>query len=670
MDSAEQIVWKESFFKDNFNVDHCLSKYTLKSDLETLRSDLKNYGNELHQQMAEILKTETEAIVNLAEYLTNLSSKIDDLSLPISQLREEIKMLYDLIKTAQESYYVTLESIKNNNSRRNYLNLKFGIITSALYINEMIKSHQEDLFDDSIILERAVNKYSFEFNYLEAFGLAADIEEISFVGKKLTDMVNKIFLKSVKNHELDVILRCLRMYDNLGEQKEAEKTYQVNIVRPALKNVFTETYLETCNQDVNRLYAEALEFIDSKLVILLEVLKKSGELKSFNFILNSFWVEVDKLSRDGLPYITAPGNPELFQKRFKSTWNFLQKIAAKCGEENLIYTNKSFQDHIKRFNLPVYFEIRFQQIAGQFESDAIVKAGSKAYIGDNEIKCRLKITLGLWKALLRSFSNEVFINNLADQFLKLSMLLLARYLKWFDVALKEYNFFPDGGDAWEDFIINSIGDLNIIQDRIGFKSDDLELISNTIYSIMPTHTKSLLVKVFQTNTNQICNTISKLQNNLIGIKSSESLSQLQSVAAIPRLYRRTNKSAPKEASNYMVEALQPILKFHNKFKTNMKNEVQVILDTVVLNNTKQYQSLVEDVLRSVCKTEESLRRLKNRNTQISETVSDAEGSDTMSDEMKIREQIKLDVCYFVDKLNPLAMEKSRSTLNKLKTQTC
>ena len=84
----------------------------------------------------------------------------------------------------------------------------------------------------------------------------------------------------------------------------------------------------------------------------------------------------------------------------------------------------------------MYFEIRFQQIAGQFESDAIVKAGSKAYIGDNEIKCRLKITLGLWKALLRSFSNEVFINNLADQFLKLSMLLLARYLKWFDVALK------------------------------------------------------------------------------------------------------------------------------------------------------------------------------------------------------------------------------------------
>lgn len=61
--------------------------------------------------------------------------------------------------------------------------------------------------------------------------------------------------------------------------------------------------------------------------------------------------------------------------------------------------------------------------------------------------------------------------------------------------------------------------------------------------------------------------------------------------------------------------------------------------------------MVGEVLRSVCKTEESLRRLKNRNTQFSETVSeDVESSDKVSDEMKIREQIKLDVCYFIDKV--------------------
>lgn len=160
--------------------------------------------------------------------------------------------------------------------------------------------------------------------------------------------------------------------------------------------------------------------------------------------MNSFWVEVDKLSREGLPYITAPGNPELFQKRFKSTWNFLERIASKCGDDNLIQTNKSFQDHIKRFNLPVYFEIRFQQIAGQFETEAIAKPGADIYLNKNEINCTLKITLGLWKALKSTFNSEVFINNLADQFLKLGLLLLARYLKWFEVALQVINICLSG----------------------------------------------------------------------------------------------------------------------------------------------------------------------------------------------------------------------------------
>lgn len=52
----------------------------------------------------------------------------------------------------------------------------------------------------------------------------------------------------------------------------------------------------------------------------------------------------------------------------------------------------------------------------------------------------------------------------------------------------------------------------------------------------------------------------------------------------------------------------------------------------------------------MCKTEESLKRLKSRNTPVMETSLEDLESDKMSDEMKIREQIKLDVCYFVDKV--------------------
>lgn len=174
---------------------------------------------------------------------------------------------------ARDSYSHTLDAIKKNNTQRNYLNLKSGIISSALYIYELIKTHQDDLCD-SIIVERAVNKYSFEYNYLEAFQATADLNEISFVGKKLTELVNKIFLKALKHSEEDVILRCLRMYDNLGQQVEAENTYKVHIVRPALKHLFVESYLEACQQDLNQIYVEALQFIDVDMALLLDILKR------------------------------------------------------------------------------------------------------------------------------------------------------------------------------------------------------------------------------------------------------------------------------------------------------------------------------------------------------------------------------------------------------------
>lgn len=51
---------------------------------------------------------------------------------------------------------------------------------------------------------------------------------------------------------------------------------------------------------------------------------------------------------------------------------------------------------------------------------------------------------------------------------------------------------------------------------------------------------------------------------------------------------------------------------------------------------------------SVCKIEESLRRLKSKNVNPNEEASPQ--TDTMSDEMKIREQIKYDVAYFLEKV--------------------
>lgn len=144
-------------------------------------------------------------------------------------------------------------------------------------------------------------------------------------------------------------------------------------------------------------------------------------------------MEVDKQLQDNLPTITAPGNPDVFQKRFKETWKFFTAVAQKCNNLDLLRSDKTFQEHIKRFNLPVYFEIRFQQIATKLEEEIVT---CKTIYGGNSEGFKIKITAEILKAVKRCFDNDTFLVLLAGQFLKLSMLILSRYLTWLDGYIK------------------------------------------------------------------------------------------------------------------------------------------------------------------------------------------------------------------------------------------
>nr|XP_023011876.1 conserved oligomeric Golgi complex subunit 2 [Leptinotarsa decemlineata] len=663
VDFGDDSGWKESFFKDDFSVDQCLSKYTQKSDLETLRRDLKNYGVDLQQQMSEILKTETEAIVNLAEYLTNLNSKIENLSLPVSQLREEIMTLFNLIELAERSYKEMLENVKDNNIKKNNLRLKLGIISSSVYIDKMLKS-SADSFEDLIVLERVVNKYSFQRNYINELGIvSSDIEIITQnIENRLVRMVNENFLKSFKNEDSDVLTRCLRMYDNLSKQEEALEIFRTSMVLPYLEKLFTESNLERSNQNLDKIYEEVLYFMDTKMSILDNILSANPDLTSYNFTLHSFWKEFDLQSRQGLPHITAPGNPELFQKRFKSTWNVLLRIAKKCGNENLITENETFQEHLKRFNLPVYFEIRYQRIAGNFETDILVDKNEMNSM-KNELSCKFKPTVALWVAVSECFHENSYLDQLADQFLKLSMMLLSRYLWWFQTILQ--NGFEDSNTR-QTFIMDSLVDLSIVETFMAPNAHNLSDIENTVFKIVNPKMIGLIIRILKSNRKAIEAVQSILRDHLVNAKYEEISISLQNVGAIPRLYRRTNRSVPKDASSYMINAVKPIVQFHNEYQSIMQNQAQDILDSIISRVSQQYLTLVQSVLQSVCKTEESLRRLKSRTLNAGEESTPH--TDTVSDEMKIREQIKLDVAYFLDKLYPLGSTSSRGTMDVLKKE--
>ncbi|CAG9759632.1 unnamed protein product [Ceutorhynchus assimilis] len=669
MDSSDVSKWKETFFQSTFSVDQCLMQYTQTSDLETIRTDLKNYGSKLQLHMSEILKNETEAIANLAEYLTNLNSKIDDLSVPISQLKEEIRTLYELIKTATHGYEEILGNIKNNNSRQNHIYLKLGIINSSIYINSVIGTIEANPIENLLTLERIVTKYSFQKIYLDELQLRTpDIEKnLKNVEGKLVSIINNCFIKSCKEQDQDIILRCLRMYIDLQKQEEAHQTFRKHIIRPAFQVLFTEKYLEECGYDLNKIYMEVKKILEKKVELLDSVVKVNIDLNSFNFVINSFWKEFDKQSREGLPHITAPGNPELFQKRFTHTYSLLKYIAEKANNEKLI-KDDSFQSHLKRFNLPVYFEIKFQQIAGNFEGDTINITFNQIAANKNDLGFKLKPSEILWNSLTTCFNEDVYIDHLANHFVRLSMMLLCRYIKLLEKLLEDIVASDTSKEDVSNFIVDILIDLSILESLIAPSGFSTVNVGNTIFAIVNSNMWNVILKMFELNAKLILNIRNKFKNHIITSIITECISQLQNVTAIPRLYRRTNRSPPKEASSYMVEAVKPVLGFKSQFKGYLDNQFNDIVNSIILSITNQYLTLAQEVLMSVCKTEESLRRLKSRTINTSSDDSSHGTPDTMSDETKIREQIKFDVGYFCDKLNSIAMAPAKEAMQLLKTE--
>lgn len=299
---------------------------------------------------------------------------------------------------------------------------------SSVHIENFLKICQE-ASPDLLALEHIISKFSFQKYYMQVLNIITpDIQEIiTKTESRLINIVNAMFLQSFATKDINILKKCLQFYNNLDKQNIAHETLKIHIIKPYLEGVLTEKSLEQHNQNLDEIYSDILTFTENVLDPINKIIWDNPDLKSYNFMLHSFWKEFDRQSRLGLPYITAPGNPELFKKRFNSTFQMVQNIASKCGCQSLFRTDETFREHLKRFNLPVYFEIQYQKIASGFEAD-IMNDSNEIYATQNSLSCKLKSTFALYVGIRQCFHKDVYIDQLGDQFLKLSLMLLSRYL--------------------------------------------------------------------------------------------------------------------------------------------------------------------------------------------------------------------------------------------------
>ena len=285
-----------------------------------------------------------------------------------------------------------------------------------------------------------------------------------------------------------------------------------------------------------------------------------------------------------LQNITAPGNPELFQKRFNSTWNFLQAVAQSARNPKLVY-EESFQSHIKKFNLPVYFEICFQQIAGHLENEIVHSQNIEDVLIENDtlsLNFKLKLFSTFWKCMSDCFHPDIYLAPLSNQFIKLSMLLLSRLLRFVD----ELGVESKGNPLLQKYLVYCLVDIISLEHLIGAHIKDN--VQESIYKIMLQVLWPIVSTQITNHNERLLNrTIEKMKTYLIDLQVEQCVEILQQVTSIPRLYRRTNKALSNQPSNYMVEAVNILEKFNEKNTEVLRGIIISFMQSCVQNITNQ-----------------------------------------------------------------------------------
>lgn len=135
--------------------------------------------------------------------------------------------------------------------------------------------------------------------------------------------------------------------------------------------------------------------------------------------------------------------------------------------------------------------------------------------------------------------------------------------------------------------MDALHDLNLVKDFVALNVENEQDIQNTLFHIVNQNMRSVIAKTFRVNAKCITDTQNKLKDHLVHLKLQDSLGHLQQVGAIPRLYRKTNRTAPKDASQYVVEAVKPVLQFQKKFISVQPMESEDILKQIIHKMTNQ-----------------------------------------------------------------------------------
>ncbi|KAJ7400115.1 component of oligomeric golgi complex 2 [Pitangus sulphuratus] len=679
---------KDEFMKADFDVDHFVSDCRKRVQLEELREDLELYYKLLKTAMVELINKDYADFVNLSTNLVGMDKALHQLSVPLGQLREEVMSLKSCVSEGIQAVDDRMTKQEDIRRKKMCVLRLIHVIQSVEKIEKILHSQGtkelSSLEGNSPLLTgQVLERIATEFNQLQFHAVQSKgmplldkvRPRIAGITAMLQQSLEGLLLEGLQTSNVDIIRHCLRTYATIDKTRDAEALVGQVLVKPYVDEVIVEEYVQSHPNGLQAMYNRLLEFVPHHCRLLREVTggaissAKADIVPGYDFLVNSVWPEIVRGLEEKLPSLFNPGNPDVFHEKYTTSMDFVRKFERQCGSQasvKRLRSHPSYHSFNNKWNLPVYFQIRFREIAGALEealSDTLEEAPAHR----------------LWKLSLQILARySVFISEVRDQHTfafgdwvsvrPISSENTKESRKSMPVGRKESSVTLNpsedqgNGSSPESLPVSYISstqlvyvaaDLDKLQDQI---PDILDMIKPKL-EMIGVKNMSCIAGALEDSKTSLSACVPTLNNRIIQDLSESSFTYLKSALEVPRLYRRTNKEVPTKASPYVDSALKPFFRLQNEYKDTLKQPmIHQWLEGALSESTQKYYETVSDVLSSVKKMEESLKRLKQaRRTATSNPVGTNGG---MSDDNKIRLQLALDVEYFGEQIQKMGLETS------------
>uniref|UniRef100_A0A673CP93 Component of oligomeric golgi complex 2 n=1 Tax=Sphaeramia orbicularis TaxID=375764 RepID=A0A673CP93_9TELE len=520
---------------------------------------------------------------------------------------------------------------------------------------------------------------------------------IAGITSMLQQSLEGLLIEGLQTSNVDMVRHCLRTYATIDKTRDAEALVGQVLVKPYMDQVILEEAVKSSPNGLQVMYSRLLDFVPHHCRLLREVTggaissDRADTVPGYDFLVNSVWPEIIKGIEERLPYLFNPGNPDLFYERYIVSMEFVRRFERQCSSQasvKRLRVHPLYTSFHNKWNLPVYFQLRYKEIAGSLENaigDGLMAApGKKCHPSSAKVHitstlllpCTLTLCVHvLWSCLVKCWSDKVYLSPLAHRFWKLTLQLYSRYAKFLDEVRYSSRFsasstssrtsLEEGGSESGSptslstkQLVYIAADIQKLQEQIPVLSEmvrqRLEAISFTNFA--------LVENALADSKACLSSSIPTLNTRMTQHLTERSCRFLKSASEVPRLYRRTNKELPVRASAYMDNALRPL----HQLLTDSTGLVttstaQEWLRVALSDCTQRYYETISEVLSSVRRMEESLKRLKQaRKGTSATTTTGANGGPT--DDSKIRLQLALDVEYLGEQIQKMGLQPSDITM--------